>query len=632
MMLSRKVVGGVSGLLFAIPFFVGCGVPDPTSELEHNTSQPVRSLAPWNWVEVSQAQFNDTVLADEMPDAKPVPTEFHPLNDRVSFWVNALDAHLRVKYPEAMQGVPVPHAQVLNINVPNAFITSAFTCYDVPVKFGPNGKAYDKVLFDLSPTAPGDQPSPNFVEFPDKMRCIPADAKVLKIIVDTYNQANTKCNVTLTPTSLDVGSGCTKEHDDMGSARRLIVARTANWVTVHSALFATMPDEPSFVGVIAHELGHYYRSHGTEIAPDYNFFYTMGAQNSGSRPIADPALEKFGLQAKAASEFMGSRMPTVEGQKIASELYLAAGSVAVGLCKASACAQSCQQLVALRDDMTFLKGVGAFPFMPVNSVVRYRQFEQLARSCLSSASYSSTQVAFLKEAISQPSWIPFGKMLTPNKLRVVMAVMGQVYSRVENLHLPETDYFSLFQWVTNAFKTELMDAKNVLARASRTQLGQYTIEQEADEEGLEWLTDLGFEPKAMTSTFLTLASLGDDTDIGGYIIAGATCSTLAQNGWKDENGLAVYVPLGDYSEIHHSSCFRAFNVDREITAHRFSRQPISTAPSDGLTWADLQSLAGKLPDPVREELANSAANQSRQVLIKRKNRVYKTCPFSPHKL
>ncbi len=47
------------------------------------------------------------------------------------------------------------------------------------------------------------------------------------------------------------------------------------------------------------------------------------------------------------------------------------------------------------------------------------------------------------------------------------------------------------------------------------------------------------------------------------------CQAAYANGWKTEDELPLFVPVGDYLDEHHSTCYRAFNLYRETEAHRY---------------------------------------------------------------
>ena len=56
---------------------------------------------------------------------------------------------------------------------------------------------------------------------------------------------------------------------------------------------------------------------------------------------------------------------------------------------------------------------------------------------------------------------------------------------------------------------------------------------------------------------------------------------MRDNSWIDPYGKLDFkiLPVGDYSEVHHSRGYRAFNASREIKAHQYaSRASVSGDP------------------------------------------------------
>lgn len=125
-------------------------------------------------------------------------------------------------------------------------------------------------------------------------------------------------------------------------------------------------------------------------------------------------------------------------------------------------------------------------------------------------------------------------------------------------------------------------ARKVLARAHTERLGHYTFEQEADEMALEIMALAGIPPRAMIDKLLLM--LRDHESRHGLLpdgleIGSRQCEALLKRHWKDENGENVHVPLGDYSDPHHSHCARIFNVSHELFMHHYrTARPRASQP------------------------------------------------------
>ena len=56
---------------------------------------------------------------------------------------------------------------------------------------------------------------------------------------------------------------------------------------------------------------------------------------------------------------------------------------------------------------------------------------------------------------------------------------------------------------------------------------------------------------------------------------------MRDNSWIDPDGKLDFkiLPVGDYSEVRHSGCYRAFNASREIKVYKYaSRVSVSVDP------------------------------------------------------
>jgi Zn-dependent protease with chaperone function len=136
-------------------------------------------------------------------------------------------------------------------------------------------------------------------------------------------------------------------------------------------------------------------------------------------------------------------------------------------------------------------------------------------------------------------------------------------------------------------KSKEFAEENALMKAER--LGFYTHEQEADELSLELLAKVGLAPAfAVDKLLKTLEVTGDDPD--PEALKFAECSALRAQGFRDPDGKLAIVPIGDPGNAHHNTCFRAFNLMREIEAHRYEVAPRPAPPAEA--WADLVASLG----------------------------------------
>jgi hypothetical protein len=143
--------------------------------------------------------------------------------------------------------------------------------------------------------------------------------------------------------------------------------------------------------------------------------------------------------------------------------------------------------------------------------------------------------------------------------------------------------------LSHAFVDQDKQSLGVLNKVHDLRLGQFTTEQEADDEAAEWIAGLGLDPKLGVESMRSLGA-GMKMGLGGNILAEADCDRLWKAGWLGADGNYSFVPVGNFTDPHHSVCYRMFNIDREIKAHNLAVQgvaPVATGPS----WAELQATA-----------------------------------------
>jgi len=243
-------------------------------------------------------------------------------------------------------------------------------------------------------------------------------------IVEWFTRNINTCSISHDSKQVIIGSECKRNNllnkEEISHSQMFSTTATSPIVTLTSGLFETLENESQLAGIIAHELGHYYRSHPAMWTPKYNFFYYLEKQNPQKKPLPDESLRELGEKAISASK---KESPSLEEQEVLKEAY-------------------------------------------------------------------------------------------------------------------------------------------------QKQLGYYTFEQEADDLAIEWLVKIGLHPKALIDKmfiFLQNKEIPTTDFEWGY----EKCKSSYLNYWQ-KDGQYEYVPIGDFSNPHHSLCYRIFNIDREIRAHRYT--------------------------------------------------------------
>jgi len=463
--------------LASLPLVVACSaVADKigSSDSDHTEDQPTYAQYKWLWSDETEDEFKSIAKAGSTwsePEFLPID---HPMAQRLQFWVDKMDEALRARNPKALASTPKPRIILRKDSDPNAWVSYIPVTWKVkgqlaraksaPAPSPAPGDAGDGGLAEAgTPAAPPTIPtlmlfSTGKVGRPGELPPLERrfDDQSLSELVKFANDGFAKCRLSNAEGAIVFGDGCAV--DSQVSADRsdaIAFYATGKWVTVTTGLITSMLDEERIVAVLAHELGHYYRSHSMQPSDQLNYFYALGDANKPEKPGADP-----------------------------------------------------------------------------------RYVEQTAK---------------VREKLRSNDWF--------------------------------VDY----------------SEENKLMTEQR--LGFYTTEQEADEISLEILARMGLPPTLGPDSQALLHKIVDDLvqASGGGGDSGDVkwekCAALRERGFKDEAGQIVSVPVGNLSDPHHSFCFRVFNMQRELEAHKYQLAGERPRPP-GEAWSKvLQRLQNDIDPP-----------------------------------
>ena len=578
---------------------------DQNSRLQHDADKPTRTSHQWMWQDVTIDEYNTIIKPLLGMQGEPFLPLDHNLNVRAQYWVDQIDAAIRAEHPDQLKNTPRPKTVVKIDKSVNAFVTPIPVCYDVEFELENTiGAESNSGIFvdsqsgsmELWPAGLGCKESSsndNLVEFvADLNRTLPANCRF------SYSKNFEGISI------LKASSGCEKTLSMYGikKSNRLVIFQTANYVTVHSGIIAAM-DEGSFVSVLAHELGHYYRSHTAQLNEEYDYFYKMGRNNTSRKPVADKSLQKQGESAVTASRFLGNKenFNFVKDAQFRSELILAAGSIIKLVCRNGDCSEKCLDAKELMDSDDFKTQMQMFPFSSLSDEGgqgAHRDFEVRAKACLATISLSSDAVSMEKDAVGfnvfkravaapvWPDWVSTlgsSRKILEDILRVVgFRIAGKAPEGSETLD-------QVFDKISSIFELQDQYFMNALRTAYVAKIGQYTTEQEADDLSVEWLVDIGFDPYFAVESHKALGA-GSAPRLGGFVMGMDDCEALYNANWFNDQEKYQFVPVGDYAEVHHSQCYRMFNLTREIEAHGWRATTQPNMPQ-GMKWESLQALA-----------------------------------------
>jgi hypothetical protein len=575
----KRSVLGLSGLACLL-LAAACSTAQDSvgaSEAAHTEGELAWSNDPYHWVQVSQEEI-DTAFAE-----KTVPQN-HAIAVRLQDWITRFDTEVRA-IVRAKTGqtliAPSPKIRVVVDAAVNAFIMGLPTCLASVAK--PEPGAYPLIVF----TGPSKIAQGNDTFCVEPLEWPAATNTRL----DWLNRLG-GYPVRPEASALVIGDGVST-----GTLRagKVATIASASLVNVNLGLVANMSEKSAAV-VIAHELGHYYRSHSsTASEPHYDFWFDRERQiPERPKPVAD--------QAQYAAEYERLKVPRflIAGQtahpRVATTLinWMTSLQVAPGhVCEqtkktiaswpAAVNAELTQQ--TLSDELS-----GA-------ARRAYLDLEKVAAPCIA-------KVKLTDEALPPPpapgttqptTTTPFPTENIPRQW-FLQKIAQPLRASIQDAELASsTSLEDLVARLTTKSKALDAEAPAFLQRLADNQIGLYTGEQEADDISMEIATKLGITPSEVLNSYVELMRFmntlyGDKFEALNNSFTSAECEALMQRGFREANGQSIHMPLGTLDDPHHALCYRIFNLYRENEAHAY-RTGAPNFPNSGASWADIQAQA-----------------------------------------
>lgn len=553
-----------------------CTSGDP-STTKHTTDQPVQGPQSFQWANIALSQLTDL-------QSKTLPLD-HPASIRLQTWTTKIDEHLRKRHPTELANVPKPQTVIVPSNELNAYVDAVDVCIDLEVVTSdavPEDieRMQDVVTFRRSDKS---------LYASSAEGCKEVAVEDRQALIDWLFAGKPECAPTLTDDRLTVDAACREEFSNFRAAKKLAWPATSPYIVFFSQLLKSFKEE-EVAAVVAHELGHYYRSHNNVLLSDYNFFYTIPETHIDHRPIAEPALKDYGeaILAQAFSVSEEQWYARVDGAVFHPFFFSSADAIATNfgeqLCQRhEGCHQACQDLqIMFHDDFA---NFGSYPWEPLPADKRgnFDRYESLLGECLAALPADDAGRQSLNSIIEGNDRDLWLHVVQP---AASFGTLGDYVRALSDAVVvaAETRF--------DAFAARLEDARD-------RRVGFYTWEQEADEYSLEWLDAIGLDPDAAVRSQINL--LTQTEGISGYrpaptSIPGSDCQQLHANDWMIGKGQQVFVPLADFSGLHHSGCFRAFNMARESKAHAYKTFQSGAAQGvDQESWATLTASLSTEP-------------------------------------
>lgn len=612
--------------LFIFCNFAACKPRDASANLKLEEGKPIRSPDRWQWETVEKNEFLSVIAPSSGLDPKLLHFRDSPsdkgatkdLVERLATWIDNFDATVR-KGQSNMNSVPKPNLVLTPSEEANAYVPPLPVCLDVPIALGgaPNGGVLPYVsmgtdgIMDLGETSP---------------TCIRRsfDDRQLADLLRWFNSNHPQCRVTArapvqapgaprNSTAYSLEQGCSKNPELLKykEAKGIVLWTTPNWIVVHTGLVTSFLKEEQILPVLAHELGHYYRSHMTTYENQYDYFYDRSKARYITRPDPNDTLRPIGAKAVQASRLLN--LAEVADVNFHPALFPVAYEIITSICgEASRCPSSCKNINALFENPKFSKWFGDFPSDPLETGQgnkKYTQFLAQWPACGASvilkgnASQSSTTSTTISPTLLEYS-LKHGQIDT--LVPPISKLPSNASANLKNAFKAYTE--EIYQVLSPA--NGVSSAAEQAVEAAVTQsIGWYTTEQEADEFGIQYVVKLGLEGNAAIHAdfvFFGGADIFERAQNTPESVNAATTNISIENcakaymrkpPWSNaDRRQPFFPPIGDYFDDHHSDCFRMYNLDQELSIHKYNREVRGSSLRllDEARWKLLTDAAGKL--------------------------------------
>lgn len=256
----------------------------------HRERQPTFGSHDWLWANESLDEFKNNAAQNIFGGGADLFPQDHPMVQRLQLWVDAMDAVLRQTHPDQLKAVPKPVMILTRSGFPNAWVTRLPVGWDLPIRLDPNSGAPDAG----DPDAGDIEESQLALGSEGRLRPIlkaysrPFDDTRVRELVDFANHGFARCRLGFQDGSLTFNAACRSDQDRVARGKAFAYYATARHVTVTPAYIVGLGTEDRVIASLAHELGHYYRSHANMPSDVMNYFYSLEGEHHADKPSPDP--------------------------------------------------------------------------------------------------------------------------------------------------------------------------------------------------------------------------------------------------------------------------------------------------------------------------------------------------------
>lgn len=569
-------INTLCSLSVVVAFLLACFPTKQEAEISHDANKYTTSNSAAQWVSHDRKFLRSWFRKPE----SDFLAASHPASQHIQQWVEVLDAAVRQHQPEQMKNVPKPEIVIVASTEVNA------NSFAVPLCFA------KKVILPKG----GNQATVSEVEFvfneahlkePDSYLCLrqTENSDLLAAMVANYNTQTGEhgiCHLKLTETSLSFAGDCGQIPTATEASGIRLSAISTNLLVTTALLRDFSEDE--FVAAIAHEMGHYYRAHAIMPPNQYAYFYKHNPSNISTRPqpVTDAEAILLGKQLRELGAI--PYYEAIPGQRIHRTplAYVLLNPIGMmGQPFAASAAASCGILEPCKQTCNAFANLWKSEFDHTITVSSPKSL-----SAEQSAAYLAIEASFLACAANlkldgrgRPASLDINSLFAALPPALVARAGETIRARRPNNLAAALEIYSE---ITQEAESKYVA---VVKQARQNSLAYYTGEQEADDLAIEILSRTGVDPHAAVLMMLkALKTYSSPIDPGQWDYQ--TCTKARDAGWR-EGTTDIVPPVGDWSAYHHSSCYRVYNMEREIRAHKF---PVATSrrPTFAMTWSEMQ--------------------------------------------
>jgi hypothetical protein len=549
-------------------FTTGCAHQEINRKPAHESATPVYSLSRFNWVDVDYA----TLMRNAEPPPFRVGAKLEDkdlLVTRLQKWADLIHAAAAADYSAQNGGlpftVPKPKINVMPAKTAQAWSAGIPVCFKIPTRVATSSEGAGKIRGVLHLEADSYyERVPNFVNR-TPVSCVESKADIGEFVA-WFNSFNGNCKLFVEGGELVIrGEGCAKKFgEDIGEASGIEYYAVSNLIFFTSQMIAISEAEAGAVATLAHELGHYYRTHTiqTLLGQRYEYWYQQENPPRAGQPLKLASSAEYTATLKRLLPYP---MPIVERRKFAYVLRDFLVNRMKGPLKeicGEAC--SCNEALKMVNEPWTYDFLGITYSVPKESQKKYLAFEDELLKCSRDL-----------EITNRDAWLDAYKDTFAEKFIREFPSSNNLFSILETLNEKAMEVDREYR----DFELNLIHGR----------IGYYTSEQEADDFSTEYVSKIGLDPLTANLEKYRQYRASPDYSEDEFLArnGGLTferCLALRESGWSH------VVPMGSLTDIHHGGCYRLFNMDQEVRAHGWSAANVKP-PQFKESWSQVLQRA-----------------------------------------